>query len=267
MVIHFLRITPDPDIPGPSAKEYLAGTVAIGINGGYPGWSSGDDSAGYDGFDVALAKWLARKFGFTPKFVKIDPGERVPRIHDKTIKLAIANFSINPTALASIGMAGPYYQDESGIWLNFNKKDKIGGRPYPACVAANTTNAKKLGNSEYYSPILKNSLAECLSDFYNESSDVALVVSDKSILEAYSGTNKTPLGVFSGKGADVKLDGTENYGIGFPKGFTELCQDLNAALDEFIEDHWGDTFNTYLGARGIAVERHLPAGTNSAICS
>ncbi|WP_433113674.1 transporter substrate-binding domain-containing protein [Micromonospora sp. CA-246542] len=256
----------DPDLAGPNAEEYLTGIVEVGINGEYPGWSYGDDPSGYNGFDVALARWLGDKFDFEPKFRKVDPASRLPMIEQGAVKLVVSNFSINSNALAKIDMAGPYYQDESAIWMNFEKRYLIGNTPHRACVARNTTNADKLANSKFYDPDERSSLADCLSDFFNPSNDVALMVSDKSILEAYRGSTSVPVTVFDGTGADVMLGGTENYGIGFPNGYVELCKDLSDAIDEFIETQWSSVFDENLRSRGVSTQGHRPSGTSSANC-
>lgn len=260
------RTTPAGD--GPSADEYLSGRVSIGVNGAYPGWS---DNAGaeWHGFDVELARWLAQEYRFDLDLQSItNPGDREPAIVAGRVKLVIANFTITDDRLRVIDMAGPYYRDQSGIWLNVAKAGRLADKArYPVCVAAGTTNETKLNAStSYVAEPTPPSLDRCLTEFFNPESDVALMVSDKSVLQGYVG-NSSSFRVFTGSGENIGLGGDEQYGIGMPNGHSRLCLQLNDKIDEFIKKRWESVFNAELGRRGLTKDSHMPTGTSSASCT
>ncbi|HEV7652488.1 MAG TPA: transporter substrate-binding domain-containing protein [Actinophytocola sp.] len=62
-------------------------------NGALPGWSYPRDEP--DGFDVALAKFLQEKYGFTLELVPLRPEERETELRNGHVDLVIANYSID----------------------------------------------------------------------------------------------------------------------------------------------------------------------------
>jgi glutamate transport system substrate-binding protein len=63
----------------PDPRQYLSGTVQIGVNSDLPGWSDYTNGV-WRGFDIELARWLGAEIGFRPQFTPVTTDERMIRL-------------------------------------------------------------------------------------------------------------------------------------------------------------------------------------------
>jgi glutamate transport system substrate-binding protein len=254
----------------------LSGTVRIGINGTLPGWSYPRDVP--DGFDVALAKFLRDKYGFTLELIPLRPEQRETELRQGNVDLVIANYSIDGSSwrdrdkrrLDVIDFAGPYFLDNSGVMYSEAKlKYQVGDRPdIPVdylCVSNGTTAQDYLKGKG--TPADQD---ECFRRFA-DGNDHAIVgvVTDQAILTTYTrefGATAIPA-VWRNDPSSYPIH-DERYGIAMPNDSPALCRELTSAIDEFLADHdtgWDRAFADHL--RGVGNrEKHKPQHTDSRLC-
>lgn len=205
-------------------KDYLSGTLNIGINGSLPGWSkwNGPDITP-SGFDGSLIEFLKRRHGFYPHFVRLTPEERAERLADCSVDLVIANYSITEkrdrgyydTALGRpvppVDFAGPYFHDRSGILCRHTRRIDCSKEisQEVICVVRGTTAFDELKDAQ-----LEDSTLKCMERFYNPDDPIVAYSTDETILKAY-GASVGRVGVAVWAGGNNPIS-DEYYGIGLP---------------------------------------------------
>lgn len=216
------------------ALLFLSGTVKIGIHGGLPGWSYPRDEP--EGFDVALARFLAEEYGFTLELVPLQPEQRESELRGGRVDLVIANYSIDGSSwsdpgrsrLDVIDFVGPYFLDKSGVMYS---SDKLGDQQ-----------AIPVDN---------------------------VCVSNLSLLTTYTrefGATARPA-VWRDDPSNYPVH-DERYGIAMADDSPALCRELTDAVDEFLTDHehgWDRAFADHL--HGVADRaRHKPERADTSLC-
>ena len=254
------------------ALLFLSGTVKIGIHGGLPGWSYPRDEP--EGFDVALARFLADEYGFTLELVPLQPEQRESELRGGRVDLVIANYSIDGSSwsdpgrsrLDVIDFVGPYFLDKSGVMYS---SDKLGDQQAipvgNVCVSNGTTAQDYLGGQG----ILANQ-AECFRRFADGTdTQVVGVVTDLSLLTTYTrefGATARPA-VWRDDPSNYPVH-DERYGIAMADDSPALCRELTDAVDEFLTDHghgWDRAFADHL--HGVADPAgHKPERADTSLC-
>ncbi|GAA2988817.1 transporter substrate-binding domain-containing protein [Actinokineospora diospyrosa] len=272
----------------------LPETVKIGFNGRLPGWSFGKwDRGTYErpyGFDVAVADYLADRYGFTWEPVFLDPGQREPWLVSGKVDLVISNYSMDGKSSENgnlarsdvLDFAGPYFLDVSGVMFNRAKiKDLLSvnverGTVKFLCASIGTTAEEYLRRSAVPSsdetPV-RATQRECFDRFNNpDDLSVTGMVTDQSILSAYSaGAYERDTGpkVESATWANDQFGfpmSDERYGIAMRNDSPALCRELADAVDDFIADSagWDRAFAENLA--GIEPRGHKPVQADRRLC-
>jgi glutamate transport system substrate-binding protein len=224
----------------PEPSEYLSGEVLIGINTDLPGWSEYSNGV-WQGFDIALGRWLGDELGFDVRYVNLTTNERISALEaDGEIKLVISNFSITDNRRETIDMVGPYFTDSQGI-LTLKTKPIAGRKDLvdkSVCVPLGSTTELRLGDMTVVATP-ENTLQRCMERL--RAGEVDAVSSDRVILEGF---------IVHG-GDDLTLAqnirvGSERYGIGIPNNRPKLCEYLRDKLSKFIDDKWDQTLRDAL---------------------
>jgi glutamate transport system substrate-binding protein len=222
-------------------KEYLSGTVQIGVNVDLPGWSEYTNGV-WLGFDISLANWLGEQVGFRPQFVNVTTDERMTRLeevsdestdNDTGIKLVIANFSITDKRRKTIDFAGPYLSDSQGLMTTVDSSitttEDIQGKAI--CVTQGSTTEDRLLFGMKIVPTPENTLQRCVERL--RAHEVDAVSSDRIILEGFVSREPALLRVVR----NIRV-GKELYGIGLPNNRPLLCEFLTKQLSTFINEAW-----------------------------
>jgi glutamate transport system substrate-binding protein len=254
------------------ALLFLSGTVKIGVHGDLPGWSYPRHEP--EGFDVALAEFLADRYGFTLEMVPLQPQERETELRGGRVDLVIANYSIGGSSWEDHGrkrldvmdFAGPYYLDEFGV-MYAAKKVAPHGRKLPMeniCVSNGTTAQDYLDGHGF-----EADQAECFGRFTNpDDPKVVGVVTDLSLLTTYTrrfGAAVVPAVWRSDPGYFPVHE--EKYGIAMADDSPALCRELTEAVDAFLTDEngWDRAFADHLdGVPDRAA--HKPAHADTRLC-
>ncbi|MEU6154477.1 transporter substrate-binding domain-containing protein [Actinosynnema sp. NPDC047251] len=242
-----------------------ASPVRIGINGSLPGWSYPSSTPdGYDGFDVALIRFIKDSLHIEVHLVPMQPGEREKSLLDGTVDLVVANFSMDGKSVAREGsarkdvlaFAGPYFRDRSGIMLSTKKLYEFTHQnaTIPSelvCVVKGTTAEGYMTGAK-----VRRSQAECFEEI-GKSDEVGErvvgAVTDETIVDAYkhAKANDRLAGTVMWDGQDHPIS-PEMYGIGMRKGDPARCRELGGVITEFLVsqgDPWHKAFYDSLGAQ------------------
>jgi polar amino acid transport system substrate-binding protein len=88
------------------------GTINIGISLGTPPYGFTNDKMEPDGFDVNLAKLVARDLGVKLNIVDTVASARIPNLLSKKLDIVISSFSITPERAKAIAFTNCVYVDQ-----------------------------------------------------------------------------------------------------------------------------------------------------------
>lgn len=229
-------------------------TLTIGIADDLPGVSLKTD-AGYAGFDVDTANYVAGKLGVPTKNItwqRIDQDERVSSLTSGKVDLVVSTFSITAEREKEIAFVGPYFEAHQDLLIRRNDDTITGPETLDGkkvCAAAGTTSIDYL-TSHYEGKITVvkvPSWSECVRDL--AAGTVDAVSTDDLILAGFAAVPeyKGVLRVI-GKGFTDEM-----YGIGLKKGDNRADQ-VRAALKGYISSGaWKKSLDANIAPSGYAI--------------
>jgi glutamate transport system substrate-binding protein len=238
-----------PTFAADSTMGQLAarGKVIVGVKFDQPGFGFKDPVTGsVDGFDVALAREIARSLGLEDRqveFVEAVSARRIALLQNDEVDLVIATMTITGERKTAIDFSRPYYIAGQSILVRDNNDDiddvdDLNDRK--VCSVEGSTSA---ANLERAAPDSERVLLEAYADCVAQLKDgrVEAVTTDDSILLQ-----------FAARDASLKLVGgtfsEEPYGIGLKKGQDDLVAFLDTILANMLEDgRWDRLYNQYVG--------------------
>ena len=211
------------------------GKIRIGIKFDQPGLGF-KKSGTYVGFDVDVAKYVAKKLGYSEDQIiwKEAPSkQREAMIQNGDVDMILATYSITDERKKAVSFAGPYFvagqdllvrKDETGI---DGPKDLNGKR---LCSMTGTTSAVNVKEkfAKQTQLMEQPGMAECATALLSGIVDAA--TTDDIILAGLASASRGRLRVVG------KPFTQEYYGIGVKKGNTELKNKINNAITDMIQD-------------------------------
>lgn len=210
--------------------------ITVGIKFDQPGLGQ-KTPQGYTGFDVDVAKYVAKKLGYSEdqiEWKEAKSGDRETMLQRGDVDFIAATYSITPQREEKVDFAGPYLLAHQDILIRADDdsiKSPSDLNNKKLCSVTGSTSAQNI--KEKLAP--KADLQEyptysaCLGGLQNKQIDA--LTTDDSILAGYAAQEQ-----FKGK---FKLAGfkmtNENYGIGVKKG-SDLKDKINKALEEMVDD-------------------------------
>ncbi|MGW2561923.1 glutamate ABC transporter substrate-binding protein [Streptomyces sp. NPDC001514] len=233
------------------------GKITIGIKIDQPGIGLKTPDGKYVGFDVDVAKYVAKELGYEEGdivFKETKSADRETAIERGDVKFIAASYSINDKRLAKVDFAGPYLLAHQDILVRaddntITKPEDLNKKKL--CSVTGSTSATNV--KEKLAPQAQlqefGGYSECLTGLENKVVDA--LTTDDSILAGYAAQE-----AFKGK---FKLAGfkmsNENYGIGLKKGDTELKDKINKALEKMVSDgSWQKAVDAHFGPAGYKSE-------------
>ncbi|MER7053147.1 MULTISPECIES: glutamate ABC transporter substrate-binding protein [unclassified Streptomyces] len=210
--------------------------ITIGIKFDQPGLGQKTPD-GYEGFDVDVATYVAKKLGYTEdqiEWKESKSADRETMLQRGDVDFIAATYSITPQRQEKVDFAGPYLLAHQDVLLRADD-DKIKSpedlNDAKLCSVTGSTSAQnikeKLAPKAQLQPY--PTYSACLPGLQNGAIDA--LTTDDSILAGYASQKQ-----FEGK---FKLGGfkltNENYGIGVKKG-SDLKDKINKALEEMVAD-------------------------------
>ncbi|RZU49183.1 ABC-type amino acid transport substrate-binding protein [Krasilnikovia cinnamomea] len=236
-------------------QRYLGRPLRIGVTtGSLDGWSRGGSS---NGFDSALADFIAARFHTTWEAVPVFGHDRVQMLEQGEVDLIIATFTINEPRAQRVDMAGPYFIDTTGVWMN---AAKAGVPPDEAklCQAEGTTGVGAAGQfrrqylgRKFAIVDTEQTTVECIDKLRRRDDKTTFVATDWSILRAAD----TNLNILDGNdylprdvdvrgyvldpgpppgGDPLRSSDLQRYGVALRNNHPRVCAALTDVINEFL---------------------------------
>ncbi|MCZ7457601.1 MULTISPECIES: glutamate ABC transporter substrate-binding protein [unclassified Streptomyces] len=231
--------------------------ITIGIKVDQPGIGLKTPDGKFVGFDVDVAKYVAKELGYEEGdivFKETKSADRETAIERGDVKFIVASYSINDKRLAKVDFAGPYLLAHQDILVRADDdsiKSPADLNNKKLCSVTGSTSAQNVKDKLAPKAQLQEygGYSECLTGLENKVIDA--LTTDDSILAGYAAQD-----AFKGK---FKLAGfkmsNENYGIGLKKGDTELKDKINKALEKMVQDKsWDKAVAAHFGPAGYQNE-------------
>ncbi len=228
--------------------------LVIGIKIDQPGWGLKKPDGSYGGFDVDVARYVAKELGVPESgitFKEAQSANREPFIQQGQVDMVVATYSITDERKKKISFAGPYLvtgqdilvrADDTSITGVDSLKDK------KVCGAQGSSSPKRLADkfgAEWESKNLtqQQGYGACLPLLENKQVDA--ISTDATILAGFAAQ-------FPGK---FKLIGQpfseEKYGIGIKMDDKAGRDAINNAIEKFFKDgSWRKALDANLGEFG-----------------
>jgi glutamate transport system substrate-binding protein len=246
-----------PDAEPAEAEE--AG-ITIGIKFDQPGLGFKDGDT-FKGFDVDVATYVAGELGFTPDqitFKETPSAQRETMLGNGQVDMIFATYSITDSRKESVDFAGPYFVAGQDLLVPVDNTDITGPESLNGrnlCSVSGSTPAEKV-KTDYAGDVNLMELpgyAECVSNM--DGGQIEAVTTDDIILAG--------LAAAEGNKGKFKVVGKpfseEKYGVGLPKGSTEICEKVNAAITKMIESgEWQKALDSNLDGSGYVANDQNP---------
>jgi glutamate transport system substrate-binding protein len=210
--------------------------ITVGIKFDQPGLGQ-KTPQGYSGFDVDVAKYVAKKLGYSEdqiEWKEAKSNDRETMLQRGDVDFIAATYSITPEREEKVDFAGPYLLAHQDVLIRADDdsiKSPADLNSKKLCSVTGSTSAQNIKNKLAPKANLQNypTYSACLGGLQNKAIDA--LTTDDSILAGYASQDQ-----FKGK---FKLGGfkmtNENYGIGVKKG-SDLKDKINKALEEMVAD-------------------------------
>ncbi|MFJ8018150.1 glutamate ABC transporter substrate-binding protein [Streptomyces sp. NPDC096339] len=231
--------------------------IVIGIKFDQPGMGLKTPDGKFTGFDIDVAKYVAKELGYEPdqiEFKQAVSAERENLIKNGDVKLVVGTYTINDKRKTQVDFAGPYFLAHQDLLVraddnSITKAEDLNKKKL--CSVTGSTSAQNVKTKLAPEADLQEfpGYSECLTGLENKAVDA--LTTDDSILAGYAAQEKNK-GKF--KLVGLKLS-NEPYGIGLKKGDTELQTKVNAAIKKMVADGaWQKAVDSNLGPAGYKAE-------------
>ncbi|MCH9275111.1 glutamate ABC transporter substrate-binding protein [Bifidobacterium amazonense] len=215
--------------------EDEAGKIRIGIKFDQPGLGF-KKSGTYVGFDVDVAKYIAKELGYSEDEIiwKEAPSkQREAMIQNGDVDMILATYSITDERKKAVSFAGPYFVAGQDLLVrdddhSINGPEDLDGKRL--CSVTGSTSAKTV-KEKFASEVQlmeQPGYAECATALF--SGIVDAVTTDDIILAGLASASRGKLRVVG------KPFTQEYYGVGIKKGDVRLAARINAAIEDMIQD-------------------------------
>ncbi|KOV70626.1 glutamate-binding protein [Streptomyces sp. NRRL WC-3618] len=245
---------------GSSDKDSSGGSgdgkkITVGIKFDQPGIGQ-KTPQGYTGFDVDVAKYIAKQLGYSEdqiEWKESKSADRETMLQRGDVDFIAASYSINDKRLAKVDFAGPYLLAHQDVLIRSDDdtiKSPADLNSKKLCSVVGSTSAQNVHDKLAPKAQLQEypTYSACLSGLQNKAIDA--LTTDDSILAGYAAQD-----AFKGKFKLGHFKMTnENYGIGVKKG-SDLKAKINTALEKMVSDgSWQKAVDANLGPAGYKNE-------------
>lgn len=233
------------------SEPATGGKVTIGIKFDQPGLGL-KVGENYEGFDVEVARYVAKELGYTDVEFKESPSaQRETLLQSDQVQMIFATYSITDDRKQKVAFAGPYFIAGQDLLVSAGNSDITGPESLNGkklCSVVGSTSAKKIQDDFANQVQLQeyDTYSKCVEALAAGSIDA--VTTDNVILAGFAAQSQ-----YAGKLKVVgKTFSTERYGVGIKQGNTQLCTDINAALEKMVSDgSWQKALDSTVGPSGF----------------
>lgn len=228
-------------------------SLTIGIMPDQSNMSYCDRDGEYAGFEVDVARYVAGELGVEAEDItwrEVSATERTSLLVRGKVDFVVASYEITDARKEQVNFAGPYLSARQDLLMRADDRapDATDLNDMRLCSVAGSTSAQvvKEGGAPGADLTERASSTECLTAL--DKGEVDALTTDDSLLVGYA--------THGGNASDYRLAGLELsaehfYGVGVPKGETELRDDIDKAVEQMIADgSWAVFAERYLG--GVA---------------
>src|SRR6201991_4246481 len=233
--------------------------IVIGTKFDQPGLGLKNPDGTMSGFDVDVAKYVAKQLGYSEDKIewKESPsGQRETLIQNDQVKYIVATYSITDARKEKVDFAGPYLITGQSLLVKADNTDITGPESLQnnkkLCSVTGWTPAQRI-KDKYPGVQLQqyDTYSACVEALKNGAIDA--VTTDEVILAGYAAQSP---GAFKIVGQPFS---EERYGIGLKKGDTDLRTKINDAISKMVQDgSWKAAFDKNLGPAGITAPTRPP---------
>lgn len=234
-------------------------TIVIGTKFDQPGLGLKNPDGSMSGFDVDVARYVARELGYSEDKIewKESPSaQRETLISNGQVTYIVATYSITDARKEKVDFAGPYLLTGQSLLVQAGNTDITGPESLQdnkkLCSVTGSTPAQRI-KDKYPGVQLQqyDTYSACVEALRNGAIDA--VTTDEVILAGYAAQSPGTLKLVG------KPFSEERYGIGLKKGDGELRAKINDALAKMEADGaWKAAFDKNLGPAGLAAPTPPP---------
>lgn len=241
---------------GPSKvmADAKGGKLTIGIKFDQPGLGLKNPDGSFSGFDVEVAKYVAKQLAVQESgvtFVETKSAEREDKIAKGEVDFIVATYSITDTRKKKVNFAGPYFVAHQDLLVKADNTDITGPDAMNGkilCSVTGSTPAQKVKEKYAKDAALQEfgTYSECVAQL--KAGVVDAVTTDDVILAGFAAQDPGQFKLV-GKGFS-----DENYGIGLQLGDSEGTNAINTALKKMIsEGAWKAALEKTVGPSGYKI--------------
>ena len=231
-----------------------AGKLVVGIKFDQPGLALKNPDGSFSGFDVEVAKYVAKELGVPEsgiEFRESKSAEREGLIERGEVDYIVATYSITDTRKQKVNFAGPYFVAHQDLLVKADNADITGPEAMTGkilCSVTGSTPAQKVKDKYAKDVALQEfgTYSECVEAL--KTGTVDAVTTDDVILAGFAAQSP----------GDFKLVGKgfsdENYGIGLKKADAQGTTAINTAIKKMISDgSWKKALDSTVGPSGYKI--------------
>ncbi|GAA1711256.1 glutamate ABC transporter substrate-binding protein [Nonomuraea sp. AD125B] len=228
--------------------------LVIGVKADQPGLGLRTPDGAFTGFDVEVAKYVAKQLGVEPDgitFKETVSANREAFIEQGQVDLVVATYSITDARKQKVSFAGPYFVAGQDLLVRADDSSLTGPETLNGkklCSVAGSTPAQKV-KAEYAKEVQlqeERTYSACVDRVLGGQLDA--ITTDNVILAGYAAQHNGKLKVVG------KPFSTEKYGIGLKKDDTAGRKAVNDALEKmFADGSWTKALQASVGASGFAL--------------
>ncbi|MGW0811440.1 glutamate ABC transporter substrate-binding protein [Nonomuraea sp. NPDC002799] len=227
--------------------------LVIGVKADQPGLGLRTPDGAFAGFDIEVAKYVAKELGVEAKdieFKETVSANREAFIEQGQVDMVVATYSITDARKQKVSFAGPYFVAGQDLLVRADDSALTGPETLNGkklCSVAGSTPAQKV-KTEYAKEVQlqeERTYSACVDRVLGGQLDA--ITTDNVILAGYAAQHAGKLKVVG------KPFSTEKYGIGLKKDDTDGRKAVNAALTKMFSDgSWKKAIDGSVGASGFA---------------
>jgi ABC-type amino acid transport/signal transduction systems, periplasmic component/domain len=208
--------------------------LVIGVKPDQPGLGIRESNGTYVGFDVDVARYIARELGVTdPKFVSAPSSKREDMIRDGEVDMVVATYSITPQRKTKVAFGGPYYVAHQDTLVRANETAidnvrDLRGRKLCEVTGSNSWRRVKEERKIAVDLVQSPSYSDCMTKL--KSGAVDAVSTDDLILAGFASSAGRSVRIINAPISD------ERYGVGIKQSDIDGCEAINKAITKMYQD-------------------------------
>ena len=208
-------------------------TLLIGVRPDLPSLSFRKPDGGFEGYDVDVAAYVAKRLGAQAEFVAVPGADRERDLKDGTADMVLGAFSIDQNRKKTILFAGPYHLSYQDILVRKDETriNKVSDLKGLKICQVGTSNAPKRVIKERNVPAIPvkaDTYAICVQKLKNNEIDA--ITTDDLILAGLAKPEGDRLRLLH-----VQLS-EQRAAIGLRLGDLDGCEAINRAITQMYQD-------------------------------